>query len=156
MDSNMQPEEPSLTHEEIQAEVRKRLVKYEKLNFFEQFAMFMGLAQALEISLKQLLHRRYDVEFESLERATLGQVTGQLKDRGLRPDFIGLLESVVGYRNHIAHSLLANQIMLQSLGAVDARFERRELEKGIFELEQLWFLFEWTEQHSAWGQGLAV
>ena len=113
--------------------------------------MFMGLAQTLEISLKQLLHRRYGVELESLENASLGQVKGQLRDRGLRPDFVGLLHSVVGYRNHIAHSLLANQIMLQSLGVGNARFERRELEKGIFELEQLWFLFEWTEEHDAWG-----
>ena len=147
----MQPEEPSLTQEQIQAEVRKRLEKYKKLNFFEQFAMFMGLVQVFEISLMQFLHRRYDVELETLERATLGQVTGQLRDRGLRPDFIALLDSVVGYRNHIAHSLLANQMLLQSLGAGDARFERRELEKGIFELEQLWFLFEWTEEHNAWG-----
>lgn len=151
MDNTMQPEEPSLTQEQIQAEVRKRLEKYKNLNFFEHFAMFMGLAQAFEISLKQLLHRRYGVELENLERATLGQVTGQLRDRGLRPDFIELLDSVVGYRNHIAHSLLANQILLQSLGAGDARFERRELDKGIFELEQLWFLFEWTEEHNAWG-----
>lgn len=147
----MQPEEPSLTQEQIQAEVRKRLEKYKKLNFFERFAMFMGLVQVFEISLNQFLHRRYDVELETLERATLGQVTGQLRDRGLRPDFIALLDSVVGYRNHIAHSLLANQMLLQSLGAGDARFERRELDKGIFELEQLWFLFEWTEEHNAWG-----
>lgn len=147
----MQPEEPSLNREQIQSEVSKHLKKYESLNLFEQFAMFMGLAQALEISLKQLLNRKYGVDFESLERATLGQVTGQLKDRRLRPDFIALLESVVHYRNHIAHSLLANQIMLQSLGAGDARFERRELEKGIFELEQLWFIYEWTEEHDAWG-----
>lgn len=147
----MQDEDPKLTHQQIQTEVWKRLEKYKNLNFFEQFAMFMGLAQALEISLKQFLHRKYGVEFETLERATLGQVTRQLKDHGLRPDFITLLESVVGYRNHIAHSLLASQIMLQSLGAGDASFERRELEKGIFELEQLWFLYEWTEEHNAWG-----
>jgi hypothetical protein len=124
-------------------------VKYKKLNFFEQFAMFLELAQTFEMSLKQLLHRRYGVEFERLERATLGQVAGQLRDRGLRPDFVALLDSVVGYRSHIAHSLLANQIMLQSLGVGDARFER-ELEKGILGLEQLWFLFEWTEDHNAW------
>ena len=147
----MPVEEPSLSHEQIQAEVWKRIEKYKALNFFEQFAMFMGLAQAFEISLKQLLHRKYGVEFETLERATLGQVARQLKDRSLRPDFTALLDSVVGYRNHIAHSLLVNQIMLQSLGAGDAYFERRELEKGIFELEQLWFLFEWTEEQNAWG-----
>ena len=151
MDSNQQPDEPLLTREEIQSEVLRRLKRYEKLNFFEQFAMFMGVVQVIEISLKQLLHRKYEVEFESLEHSTLGQVARLLKDRGLRPDFTALLDSVVRYRNHVAHSLLANQIMLQSLGAGDARFEQRELEKGIYELEQLWFLYEWTEEHDAWG-----
>jgi hypothetical protein len=151
MENTMQIEGQSLTREQIQAEMSKRMEKYKSLNIFEQFAMFMGLAQVFEISLKQLLNRKYGIEFESLEHATLGQVLGQLKDRGLRPDFIAFLESVVDYRNHIAHSLLANQIMLQSLGAGDARFERRELEKGIFELEQLWLLYEWTEEHDGWG-----
>jgi hypothetical protein len=147
----VQHELPPLNRKQIQSEVSKRLKKYENLNVFDQFAMFMGLAQVFEISLKQLLNRKYGVDFDSLERATLGQVTGQLKDRGLRPDFVALLESFVGYRNHIAHSLLANQTMLKSLGAGDARFERGELEKGIFELEQLWFIYEWTEAHDAWG-----
>jgi len=151
MDSNQQPNEPTLTAEEIQSEVLRRLKRYENLNFFEQFAMFMGIAQLVEISLKQLLHTRYGVELESLERSTLGQVACLLKDRGLRLDFTALLDSVVGYRNHVAHSLLANQIMLQALGAGEARFERHELEKGIYELEQLWFLYEWTEEHDAWG-----
>lgn len=150
MDNPSQPE-PSLTQDEIRAEVSRRLEKYEKLNLFEQFAMFMGLAQTLEIALKQLLHRRYGDDFDRLERATLGQVARQLRARGLRPDFLAFLDSVVGYRNHIAHALLANQMMLESLGAGDARFERRELEKGIYELEQLWFLYDWTEEHNAWG-----
>ena len=41
--------------------------------------------------------------------------------------------------------------MLESLGVGDARFEIRELQKGIYELEQLWFLYEWTEEQNAWG-----
>lgn len=147
MDTNS----PTLTQEELHSGILPRLKKYEALNFLEQFAMFMGIAQVLEISLKQLLHRRYGVDFESLERSTLGRVAHQLRECGLRPDFLTLLDSVVGYRNHTAHSLLVNQIILQSLGAGEARFERRELEKGIHELEQLWFLFEWTEAHAAWG-----
>lgn len=151
MDNNQRPDKPSLTPEEIQSEVLRRLKRYENLNFFEQFAMFMGVAQIVEISLKQLLHRKYGVDFESLERSTLGQVARSLRDRGLCPDFTALLDSVVGYRNHIAHSLLANQIMLHSLGAGEARFEQSELQKGIYELEQLWFLYEWTEEHDAWG-----
>lgn len=151
MESNQQPGQPSLTADEIQAAVHQRLKRYESLNFFEQFAMFMGIAQVVEISLKQLLHRKYGVEFDSMERSTLGQVARSLKDHGLRADFTSLLDSVVQHRNHIAHSLLANQIMLQSLDAGAARFEIHELQKGIYELEQLWFLYEWTEEHNAWG-----
>jgi hypothetical protein len=119
------------TREEIQSEVLRCLKRYEKFNFFEQFVMFIGVVQVIEISLKQLLHRKYEVEFESLERSALGQVARLLKDRGLRPDFTAsLLDSVVGYRNHVTHSLLANQIMLQSLGAGDARFEQPEVREG--------------------------
>jgi hypothetical protein len=151
MANTQQPEEPSLRPEEIQSEVSRRLKRYENLNFLEQFAMFMGIAQVVELSLKQLLHCRYAVEFENLEQSSLGQVARLLREHGLRPDFIALLESVVTHRNHIAHSLLANQLMLHSFGAGDARFERRVLERGIYELEQLWFLYEWTEEHDAWG-----
>ena len=113
--------------------------------------MFMGIAQLLEISLKQLLHRKYAVRFENIERWTLGQVARSLKEHGLRADFTSLLDEVVKHRNHLAHSLLASQMMLESLGAGDARFEIRELQKGIYELEQLWFLYEWTEEQNAWG-----
>lgn len=141
---------PSLTNEDIATEVARRLKRYENFNFFERFAMFMGTAQLVEISLKQLLHRKFEIEFERLERLTLGQVAGQLKHLGIRPDFLGFLESVVHYRNHMAHSILANQIMLHSLGAGDAYFEQHELDKGIYELEQLWFLYEWTEDHDSW------
>lgn len=87
-----------------------------------------------------------------MERWTLGRVAGALKERGLRQDFTVLLDSVVEYRNHIAHSLLANEMALQSLlGGRETRLETRQLEKGIYELEQLWFLYEWTEEHKAWG-----
>lgn len=151
MNKDHQPSQASLSQEDILLEVIRRLKRYENLNFLEKFAMFMGISQVIEISLKQLLHRKYEVDYESIEHLTLGQITGRLKDRGLRADFIKHLESVVQLRNHIAHSLLANQIMLYSLVAGDARFEERILEKAIIELEQLWFLFEWTEAHDAWG-----
>ena len=151
MESNDQSRASSLTAAEIEAAVHERLKRYDSLNFFEQFAMFMGIAQLLEISLKQLLHRKYAVRFENIERWTLGQVARSLKEHGLRADFTSLLDEVVKHRNHLAHSLLASQMMLESLGAGDARFEIRELQKGIYELEQLWFLYEWTEEQNAWG-----
>jgi hypothetical protein len=139
-----------LSAAEIADATGKRLARYEGMNFFEQFAMFMGVAQLLEISLKQLLNRRYGVPFDQTERWTLGRVARSLRDHGLREDFLAILDSVVTRRNHIAHNLLASQFMLAAVGAHEARFEVRELEKGIYELEQLWLLFELTDEHDGW------
>jgi hypothetical protein len=104
------------------------------------------------LSLKGLLHRRYGVELEDMERWTMGQVAGALRERGLRPDFLQVLSSVVQYRNHIAHSLLADAAILRELfQGRPTRFEVRDLERGTYELEQVCLLFEWTEEHDAWG-----
>lgn len=142
---------PTLTPKEIQAETFRRLEKYEKCNLLEQFALFMGLAQILELQLKQFASRKYGIDLDSLDRHTLGQVANLLRTNSLRPDFLALLDSVVQHRNHIAHDLLASQSILVSLGAGSARFEIKILQRGLYELEQLCFLFEWTEQHNAWG-----
>jgi hypothetical protein len=74
--------------------------------------MFMGTAQLLEAALQQLLVRRYKYDLERIERWTLGRTVRQLEARGLRSDVIRLLESVVEYRNYIAHELLLNDAML--------------------------------------------
>jgi hypothetical protein len=132
--------------------VRKRLEKYKKLNVLEQFTMFMGMAQILEAGLKSVLVRRYNYAHEKMEKWTLGKTVSELKGSSLRQDFVVLLESVVTHRNHIAHELLANEAMLKTLLGGDAgRLELRQLEKGIFELEQILFLHEWCEKHNAWG-----
>lgn len=146
-----QPTEPSLTTDEIRSGVGERLARYENLNLLEQYAMFMGTAQILEYSLKGLLHCKYAVDRESMERWTLGRTKEALQKQGLRGDFIALLNSVIGYRNHIAHEFLANEIALRSLLGGDAgRLEVRQLHKGIYELEQLMFLHNWCEAHDAW------
>jgi hypothetical protein len=143
---------PSLSTEAIRSAVSARLKRYAGLNVLEQFAMFMGTAQLLELCLKGLLHRLYKIDLESMERWTLGQVARTLKEHGLREDFTTLLDSVVEYRNHIAHSLLANELLLRSLlGGRITRPRTRELDHGIYELEQLCFLYEWTERYKAWG-----
>ena len=133
--------------------VAKRLRKYKGLNLLERFAMFMAMAQVLESSLKLLLVRRYNYDFEKIGRWTLGTVARELESSGLRQDFIGFIKSVVKYRNHIAHGLLANEIMLRAiLGGRAGWLELRHLEKGIYELEQILFLYEWTENNRAWGR----
>ena len=139
-----------LDRDEIQQEVSKRLKKYNRLSFLEQFAMFIGSAQVLELGLKHLLARRYKQDLEQMERWTLGRTANELKKFGLRQDFIFLLESVVQYRNYIAHELLVNDAMLKALVGKSGRLERRHLEKGIYELEQLMFLHDWIEENSAW------
>jgi hypothetical protein len=142
---------PSLTGKEIQDQVFKRLNKYENRNFFEQFATFMGVAQILEIGLKNLLTRKFGFDSEKTEKWTLGRTKEELKRCGLRADFIALLQSVVDYRNYIAHELLANQAIMEGLMSdYSGRFEFRELQKGIYELEQVVFLFDWCQEHDAW------
>ena len=81
-----------LSPEIIGKKVDERLKKYRGLNFFERYAMYMGVTQLLEFGLKKLLTELYDVELEQIENISLGQTCGQLKQRGLRGDFILLLE----------------------------------------------------------------
>jgi hypothetical protein len=140
-----------LTSEQIQEAVRRRLSKYEGKGLLERFALFMGVAQLLELSLKALLHRKYSVSFEDSERWTLGRSARELKERGLRPDFCRFLDSVVEYRNYVAHALLADEALRRSiLGTQHSGREPKELSKGIYELEQLAFLHDWCEEHDAW------
>jgi hypothetical protein len=140
----------ALTEKDIQRAVFKRLKPYDKLNFLEQFAMFMGKAQLFELALKQLLARRYDYEFDDMERWTLGRTARELKKCGLRKDFVALLESLVKRRNFIAHELLASKAVFTALTGTTARFVTRPLEHGIYELEQIMFLHDWCEKYNAW------
>ncbi len=71
--------------------------------------------------------------------------------KSLRADFIKLLESVVNYRNYIAHELLANQIIMEGLiKDYSGRFEFRELQHGIYELEQIALFYDWCQENNSW------
>jgi hypothetical protein len=143
---------PMLTTEEIRAAVSQRLDRYARLNLFEQFALFMGTAQILELALKSVLQQKYGLELERMERWTLGRTARELRDQGCRTDFCQLLDSVVEYRNHIAHELLAAQALLKSLldGADTGRLATKHLDLAIYELEQLVVLYDWQLLHDAW------
>jgi hypothetical protein len=142
----------TLDPEQIREAVFKRLQKYHDLNEFEQFAMFMGMAQILEAGLKSLLVRRYQYGPDKMDRWTLGRLAAELKRVDLRADYLALLDSVVGYRNYIAHEYLANDATLKAiLGGSSGRLERKQLDKGIYELEQIMFLHDWCEEHDSWG-----
>jgi len=144
-------DEPILDEAAIQAAMDAHLEMYKGLGTFERFAMFMGVAQLLELGLKNLLIRRFGVDPDSLEIATLGQVRGRLQDNGVRPDFIALLKNVVARRNHMAHRFMADAALTQAMFGKEARFETAELDKGILELANLAVIFEWTEANDAWG-----
>ena len=154
MKAKKRSKEPRLTPRQISNQVFRRLRKHEALNGLEEFAMFMGKAQVLEFGLKQLLARLYNYDSETMQRWTLGRTTQELKRSGLRADFIVLLESLVRYRNYIAHEYLANDAILRRLmgGGDIGRLERKHFEHGIFELEQAIFLFDWCEKHDAWSR----
>jgi hypothetical protein len=144
--------EPSLSGVEIKERVLKKLDEYKGLGHLENYAMFMGKAQLLEMALKSLLQRKYDVPEEFMEKWTLGRVKKELSDKGLRPDFIALLKSVVEHRNYIAHEFLANNAITQSMANFSDRKLYGDLFRATYELEQIIILYDWCEDNNSWGQ----
>jgi hypothetical protein len=140
----------SISAEEIKSVVMEKLEGYKGLSFLEQYAMFMGKAQILELGLKGLLAREYSVPFESMEKWTMGRVKNELIRKGMRSDFIALLDSVVDYRNYIAHELLVNNALTLSLANFSGVKLSGDLFRAIYELEQIIFLYDWTEEHHGW------
>lgn len=148
--------ELSLNRKEIEKGTSEGLQKYKDLNFLERFAMFLGVAQILELGLKNLLSDKFKYDQDKLEKWTLGMTCYELEKNNIRPDFITLLKSVVDFRNYIAHEMLANRILFQTMAneiTTNDHYDKesRLLDKAIIELEQLFFLFNWTNSNEAWG-----
>lgn len=151
----MKKKKTSLSQKDIANGTTQGGAKYKNLSFLERFAVFISVAQLLELSLKNLLVERYNYDLAKIEKWTLGKTCHAFEVRNLRADFILLLKSVVDYRNYIAHELLANKILLQNMQASETvpnhyDKETRRLDKAIIELEQLVFLFTWTVSNNAW------
>jgi hypothetical protein len=140
----------ALSAEDIKELVRAKLEGYKNLSVLEQYAMFMGKAQILEFGLKGLLSRIYGVPSESMEKWTLGKTKNELRDKGLRPDFIAYLESVVNYRNDMAHEFLLNNAITQSMANFSERKLYGDLFRAIYELEQIIILYDWCEENKGW------
>ena len=143
--------EQSLSGEEIKERVLKKFDEYKGLSHLENYAMFMGKAQLLEMALKSLNHRKYGVPEESMENWTLGRVKNELRDKGLRPDFIAFLESVVEHRNYIAHEFLANNAITRSIANFSDQKLYGNLFRATYELEQIIILYDWCEENNSWG-----
>jgi hypothetical protein len=124
-----------LTGKQVAARVFKRMRKYNKLNFLESFAMFMGKVQLVELGLKNFLINKYGLEDEQIERWPLGRVIAELERHGCRKDFIELLKDLKERRNHIAHELLANDAIMRKLTGSSPTFVGRSVDKGLYCVE---------------------
>ena len=140
----------AMSGEQIKDEVIAKLHEYKDRSVFEQYAIFMGKAQILELGLKGLLTRRFNVPTEDMERWTLGKTKNELRDRGLRPDFIGFLESVVEYRNNMAHEFLANNAITRSITKFSDHKLYGDLFRALYELEQIIIFHDWCEENDGW------
>ncbi len=128
--------EKSLSPKQIDAILARRLRKYDKFSFLESFAMFMGKAQIVEMGLKNILMDKYGYDEERIERWALGRVIKELRECGLRQDFVGLMEELKEQRNYIAHELLANDALLRPLAGKSAqRFAWKSLSRGLYLVE---------------------
>lgn len=139
-----------MSGEQIEAEVTARLDQYNDRSVLEQYAIFMGKAQILELGLKGLLARKFNVPPEDMDRWTLGRTKNELKDRGLRPDFIKFLDSVVDHRNNMAHEFLVNTQITRSIANFSDRKLYGELFRALYELEQIIILHDWCEENDGW------
>ncbi|QWU99776.1 hypothetical protein [Francisella salimarina] len=143
-----------LSAEDIQELVLGKLEEYEKLNVFEQYAMFMGKAQILEFGLKGVLSRIYGIPSESMEKWTLGQTKNKLRNEGLRPDFIDYLGRVVECRNEMAHEILLNTGITKLISNFSERKLHGNLFRAIYELEQIIILYNWCEENNGWNSSI--
>jgi hypothetical protein len=72
----------------------------------------------------------------------LGRVKKELRDKGLHPDFIALIKSIVEHRNYIAHEFLANNAMTQSMANFSDRKLYGDLFRATFKLEPIIILYD--------------
>lgn len=142
---------PQLDASELQRRVVINVETYANRNSFECFALLMGKAQILEFGLKNLLNRRCRVKDAEMERWTLGKVVSELASRGFRADYIELLKEFVKQRNYIAHEMLAKNAIFRSMAPnMSDRFEFKELQEPVYQLEQLLIVHDWLEENDAW------
>ena len=129
----------------------ERLAKQGDLSFLEQYAMYMGKAQILEMGLKGVLIRKFNYEEETIDKWTLGRIANELKENNIREEFTAFLDGVVEYRNYVAHEILADDALIKSLtNGKGMTKPSRLLSKAAIELEQLMIMYDLCQEHDAW------
>ncbi|MCG3784898.1 hypothetical protein [Delftia acidovorans] len=136
--------------EQIKEEVLARLNQYKDQSVFELYAIFMGKAQLLEFGLKGLLARKFKFLHEEMELWTLGRIKNELRNNGLRPDFIQLLERALDLRNNMAHEFLVNNQITRSITTFSNRKLYGDLFRALYEIEQMIILHDWLEENDDW------
>jgi hypothetical protein len=127
----------TLSGKQVHSIVARRLRKIDGFSFLESFALFMGKAQIVELGLKHILISTYGYDEERVERWTLGRVVNELRERGLRQDFVQLMEELKERRNYIAHEMLVNDALLRRLaGSRAQRIAWKSLHRGLYVVEQ--------------------
>lgn len=144
-----------LSKQKIDAGTSKGLEKYKGLGFMGKFAMYMGVSQIIELELKRLLSDKFEYDIDKIEKWTLGKTYKELEKCKLRPDFLVLLKNTIDNRNYIAHEIIANKFILNEIlgdELPDYYYDKesRYLDKFIYELEHLVFLFVWTNSNNLW------
>jgi len=139
-----------LSGEQIKAAVYANMDQYKDRSVLEQYAIFMGKAQILELGLKGLLAHTFEVPLESMELWTLGRAKNELRDRGIRLDFIRFLEGVVAHRNNMAHEFLVNTEITRSIANFTDRKLYGDLFRALYEIEQIIILHDWCQENDGW------
>lgn len=140
----------AMSGEQIQSKVFAHLDQYKGRSALELYAILMGKAQILEFGLKGVLLRKFDVPLEHTKCWTLGKTKWELKNRGVRQDFIQCLESVVNRRNNMAHEFLVNIAITRSIANFSDQILYGDLFRALYEVEQIIILYDWCEENDSW------
>jgi len=142
------PKKPKrLTSNMLQKKFWKSMRRYDKLNFLESYAMFMGRVQVVEFALKKILRRKYRYGYRKLEKMTLGGAIAELGQKGLRPDFVCLLKELNKHRINMAHEFLADHFHLVSLRKDFGHLSMKPLRHAIWKVEETIQVFDHLNEY---------
>lgn len=143
-------EEKVLTPEVLSEKITTRLRDLDNATFLEKYAVFMGKAQIVEQELKGLLIRKYQFDEEDIDTRTLGWVIRKLKENNMRPDFISVLEDLLGHRNSLAHDFLSTIAMGVSIAVEGFQtLSNKELRHALFSVEKAIQIYGFLSEHGS-------
>ena len=107
----------------------------DNLNTQEQYAVFLGKVQIIELGLQKVLVSHYSYNENKIETFTLGQLIGSLEKSNAQKVFIELLKELNDRRKYIVHHLFKDQAIMLNLMGKEKRikdFLQRKEEKMLF------------------------